>query len=43
MPKEGYKSVTIPDWHYAKLCRIAKKQNKSAAKIAQKLIKRAEE
>ena len=43
MPKEGYKSVTIPDWHYAKLCRMAKKQDRTAAKVVQRLIKRAEE
>jgi len=43
MPKPGFKSVTIPEWHYAKLCRIAEKEDRSAAKVVQRLIKRAKE
>jgi len=41
MPKEGYKSLTIPDWHYAKLCRMAKKQDRSASKVAQRMLEEA--
>lgn len=47
MPKEGSKSVTIPDWHYEKLELLAEDKksvfyNRTRAMIVQMLIEEAE-
>lgn len=42
MARDGYQTLTIPDWHYAKLTRLAKKQRRSRAKIVQILVEDAD-